>query len=315
MNRKAVFGFALAAVAIVMLVAYARPISQLIVGLFFQELPKNKMRIPLAKIENIEGAAFIKRAGDSDFKPLKSNTELVHFDQLQIEKGSSATLQFASGWRLELASKTNVILESYRPDSPSAPILLNLIYGNYTVSQPGTQGLLFISRENKIFAPQSPVKRKERQIIVAPAIVQNIENNNDITLVKPEKTNDLSQKITNPEVSALPSAKTPGKMPEKLATGDEETLSSPYIESVLSAHASDFRRCQLNSLRDQKPTEASILLSLTIQPNGKPQNVKVLQNSSDNLQLADCTKSVLERAQFRAFSGLPITLTYPLEFK
>jgi hypothetical protein len=291
MRRKAGIGFLAAILSIVLLVAYSRSIAEFFVGLFYKEPTETTQTTRLGQIEEISGAVSIKSNRQSGFQIVKGNRPLFHLDQIKTEMGSTAQLNFTSGWVLRLDSKKNIIIESYHPGKEDAPVLMTLTFGNYSVLKAGHSGTLFVLNQNKILSPQTPPITRERQIVV------------------------VSPAISSEKSVGLPSTTTPGHMPEKIKMGEEETLSSSYIESVLSLRATEFRHCQQNSLRDGQPAEGSLLLSLTIQPNGKVQSVKLLQNSTKSNPLADCAKSVVERVQFHTFSGLPITLTYPLDFK
>jgi hypothetical protein len=104
-------------------------------------------------------------------------------------------------------------------------------------------------------------------------------------------------------------------MPDKIKNGDEETLSSAYIENILAQQAPAFRRCQMNSVRDNRVSVGNLLVSLTIASSGEVQQARLLQDDLQNEPLTQCVLSAVQRVRFKSFDGLPISLTYPIVFK
>ncbi|MCB0350513.1 MAG: AgmX/PglI C-terminal domain-containing protein [Bdellovibrionales bacterium] len=313
MARQAWLGSLVALIAAVLLIIYSRTFSERLYQFFFK--PEQNLQVQkfsVATLTDKVGTVFVRHTGENEFSAIKPNTDFFNLEQIKVGRASSASLLFKSDWRLELQENTIATFELYRPGQDNSPALLSIAKGSYSVLQPGKKGMLYIMRDKKVFSPDTDVQPQSRVI----ELQTSVEN------IIPDKTSEPeSLTDTTPQVSAtspahsLPSAITPGKLPDKIKMGDEETLSSPYIEEILGAQASAFRKCQLNSLRDNKTSVGSLLLSVTISPAGKVDRVKVLQDQINNSQLVGCATSVIDRVQFKSFDGMPITLTYPLEFK
>lgn len=305
--------------AAILLIVYSLPIAEFFVGLFFE---KPVDPIVIAEVEDRKGSLSIRRSGESIFVSAQPPIFIYHWDQLKLEKGGSATIKFLSGWRIVLNENTLAVFELYRPKSPDSPALLTLSRGHYSLIENGAPGQLFISQDKKLFIPQTKPVANMRAIRISPShtAMQPVEplaaEAEALTSgTQAPLTPGTQADVKPPPPKTLASALKPGKLPDKLPAGDEETLSSAYIEQVLSSQATPLRNCQQNTLRDDKPAEGSMLLSLTISPTGRIEQVKILQDQIQNSQLSNCVVSVIERARFKAFTGLPISLTYPLEFK
>ena len=284
----------------ILLIYFSRPIAEGFVGLFMKT-PTTSTAPVAAVVIQTDGAVFVRKAGGTAFDPIRAPYELSHNDQLKTEHLSSAQIRFTSGWELQLLESTQIAIEFYRPDESSSPLLVTFLRGQYTVLTPGSPGLLYVQQDQKIFTPNFQVLDQPRTAEIAPPPLTP-------TTEKPEP---LPSEAVE---TKLPSAKTPGKLPDKIVSSGDETLSNAYIEQTLGAQITSLRRCQLNSLRDNRPVEGNLLLSLTIAPSGKVDKVKILQDGMRNNQLNSCVSSVIERVQFKSFAGLPITLTYPVEF-
>jgi hypothetical protein len=306
MSRNEWIGTAAAIVLAVLLVLYARPLSEAIVGMFFEKTP-TAAPLSVGRLTAVSGQVIGHRAGEVEFKKVAVDTPLLHHDQIKVERESRAQLELTSGWKIALNENSEVAIELYRPDSAQSPVLLSFVRGDYVVVTNGQPGMLYVMQNKKVFSPTAPPPKVLRSAsILAP----------NTPVPQPAKT--VTAPSAEPSAGAstpLPSAKIPGPLPDKLLNNGDETLSSVYIEKTLSEQAESLRKCQLNSVRDNKRSEGNMLLSLTISPNGRIDHIKVLQDQVKNEQLASCAVSVLERMQFKTFSGLPITLTYPIEFR
>lgn len=259
-----------------LLIFYSRDLSKFIVGLF----------IPLQTPDKISQFVLAK-TGDP-----KEVRELHHLDQIKAPPDKPIRLIFTSGWVLDLKENSSAIVELYRPQEVNSPALLSLITGEYSLVTPGPPGQLFIMQDKKIYSPQNIPIQQTREIDI----------NGQLPL----------QPIASP-VGAIGKA---NKLPDKITNQDNsETLSNNYIEQVLVGQSNLLRNCQLNSVRDKKPAFGMLTLTFTINPDGKINNIKLLQDKIKNPQLTKCTIEVIERTHFKPFSGPAISLNYPLEYK
>ena len=106
-------------------------------------------------------------------------------------------------------------------------------------------------------------------------------------------------------------------VPDKLTVEGREVLSNQYRSSrTIETQSNAFRRCQLNSVRDNLAAEGSYCcFRLPLLRRAELKAFQVMQDLLNNEQLLSCTKSVIERMQFKAFAGDPVTVNYPIEFR
>lgn len=293
-----------------LLLFYSKQISENIVELFIPKIESTLSQPPLANIASQEGGVFVRRTGTADFIFAKQNTQILHQDQIKTERLSSTRIHFESGWVIELKENSLISLEFYRPESSTSPVLVTFIRGKYRLMEAGTAGLLFITQNRKTSAPKSSGENILTQ--------QNAELPNSTlqNLAKPNANNvssNVKSTIQSPPI--LQTQKMPEKISDAQKKQNDETLSNDYIQKILSAQTASLQHCQLNSIKDHSKSEGLLLISLTISQNGRVSKTQVLQNESNNPDLASCVSSVISRLQFKSFTGLAISLTYPIHFK
>ena len=289
---------------------YARPISAFVVGLFFST--KHKANPEVAKISAMTGHAQVRRAKQTDFVQVVEGAPLRHNDQIRLPDGSEVVLTFRSGHRVRLSPKSLVTLELYHPDEDDgaalrSPALMTVLEGDYELLDRQSPGQLFVMKDHQLYAIEAKPKTVSRPPIVAVATKTTTETLSDLTAPTPK----VSREVLTPE-KHLTAQPTPT---EKISASGQETLSTTYIEDTLAEHSEDLRLCQLKSLRDHNNTDGQMLLSLTIQPSGRVEDVRFIRNELHNLQLSNCVQSVVERTRFKSYAGEPITITYPVEFR
>jgi len=300
--KAAYFGAATAFTAGLLLIFFSREISDYLTPT--EQANVQKTSALIGHVTALSGKVWVRPSEAVKESGTAVGYQLQHLDQTRTETSSFIDVTLNSGWQLKLHENTTVIFESYRPGQNNAPILMSLLRGQYTVSAAGPAGQLFVQQGKKIFTPQNaPEALPPKITITAP------DNTDDTSITEPTEITDSA------DILSAANPKKKNAMPDKLPVGHEETLSSQYIESVLAQEANSFRRCQLNNIRDNRPSFGNLLVSLTIEPNGSIANSRVLQDEIQNEVLSQCVLSALARVKFKAFQGLPITLTYPIEFK
>ena len=317
MNRQHILIGAGALVGAVSFLIFAKPISTSIVSFFFK--PKSSISRPsIATIDSSIGSVVKKSLHENHFKKVTGDTPVFHLDQIKVEADANTQVSFPSGWSLLLNPNSLVIIEQYRPGKADSPLLISVVRGTYQLLEKGLPGLLFVTKNQKIFSPERMPPTLERPLVDSTATLKNSRLTKDNSSKKisaiDEAPADLNLPITE-NAKPLPSAMVNGNLPDKISQEHYETLSNTYIEKVFQAQAGAMRRCQMNSARDEKNIQGLLLLSVTILPNGKTENVKVLQNTLANPSLEQCVTSVVSRTYFKQFEGLPISLTYPLQFQ
>lgn len=277
MSRLAPWFITIAAtICAVLLIFYSRDISRGLVNLFLPSQEQNKAtKIVLAKTDN------------------PNSQEVHHLDTIKASQEKPVRITFSSGWVIDLKNNSAAIAELYRPEDANSPALLSIINGEYALITAGQPGQLYIMSDKKIHSPED----------APPPQVRTLEI---INLELPKDT-----------VSATGAVALPGsQLPDKIMNQDNSTiLSNNYIEQILAGQSNSLRNCQLNSVRDRKSAAGKLTMTFTINPEGKVEGVKTIQDTIKNSQLTNCAIAVIERTVFKPHTGPAVTLNYPLEFK
>lgn len=286
------------------LVYYSKPISEWIVSFVAPQIQSQRPYV--GKLDNLKGSVFIRSAGHFRYSEAELNedgfTELLHQDLIKIERSGEAQLKIDSGYSLFLRGEALASIEYFNPqEKKTSPVYLTIQRGDFFLVEEGVPGTLYIIKDKRIFAPTAQ---------------EHLRTSTGHTL---EADTIYESQSSEPEPQPLSEAEAPRqvpiKLPEKLPTGAEKTLTNEYIEEVFQSRINDFRRCQINSFRDGQETNVFYIFSVTIAPSGQAQKVHTLQSSKTNEMLESCVISVIERLEFQPFEGLPITLSYPLSFE
>ncbi len=285
---------------------YSHPISQQLVQWMNHSAAADSNRIVLATVEGTTGVVNLQRLGEEsgETQPVFKNERLYNLDQLIVGPGGDAILAFSSGYRLNLISNTDAIIQSYRPKEATAPVLLTLVSGNYQMSSTsiGQKGDLYIAMNGQIFAPENRPAAVDNQIQLnqtqhVDAVLATLKETSAKFAPKP-------QHLNNQPIAA-----------DTVDINGQETLTDSYISRTMQEQASAFRDCQLNSLRDDLTADGSLLFSITINPLGTIDHIGVLEDDIHNKELLDCTRSVIERIQFRHFDGKSMTINYQIDYR
>lgn len=291
-----------------LLIYFARDISEALVNSLTPDSATAQAPI-LGEFSEVTGPAYLRpKAATQNIRPTE-RLPLRHLDQVRTEKSGQVQIQLKNKWTVLIKENSTVIFESYRPEKNDGPVLMSILRGDYFISEVGNPGQLFVQKDKKIFSAQARptgntriVELKEPlpigAIAPAPALAPEPETLPN-TAPAPATTQSVNKNT----------------MPDKLKNGDEETLSSAYIEGVLAQQAPAFRRCQLNSIRDNRVSVGNLLVSLTIASSGEVNQARLLQDDLQNEPLTQCVLSAVQRVRFKTFDGMPISLTYPIVFK
>jgi hypothetical protein len=100
---------------------------------------------------------------------------------------------------------------------------------------------------------------------------------------------------------------------------NENTLTQDSIQQTLSAHKQDFYRCYLKALQKNPGLTGQATMQFQIERSGKvlaPQlNLQMNLQTQNNSELKECLIEILDRIQFKSFTGEAITATFPLRFE
>ena len=210
MSRQAWIGSFAAIVVAILLIVKMHSISEFMVHIFFPVNLGAKTAVEIGQVLSYTGSLYRRSAGSTEFISIKSNTPIYHLDYIKVESMSNAIIEMSSNWQIQLNENTIVAFEFYRLESPeTSPVLMSVAHGTYGVVAQGKPGLLYVMKDQKVLTPELTPQVSSRIIVMKP---------------QPQ----MDQTLT-------PTTKVKAKdLPDKLPVGDDETLSSSYIEQVLN---------------------------------------------------------------------------------
>lgn len=95
----------------------------------------------------------------------------------------------------------------------------------------------------------------------------------------------------------------------------ENGLSDDEISSSVGHQRGNFMKCFTTLLQKQPDAKGDVSLNFTIENNGKLGLIEVNSVQLKDADFTKCLVSVLERVQFRSFTGTPISTFFPLKFE
>jgi hypothetical protein len=101
----------------------------------------------------------------------------------------------------------------------------------------------------------------------------------------------------------------------QLPPEEKSDLSDAEITTLMTAQGGNFRRCYQNLLQKEPQAKGEASLNFTIENNGRIGLIEITSVALKSEEFKRCLTSVLERVQFRAFSGTSISTFYPVKFE
>lgn len=252
----------------------------------------------LAQLTQAEGRVEISRYHTSHSSPLpqgkKLEISLYNLDTIQTRLASKTRVHFLDGYELEFSPKSLFIVEQWNPEENTGPIYMNVLAGDYKVIKKGRPGSLYIVRNGQIFDPSRKPKKNRRTLSLV--IRAQVEH----------------QALNTEKPTPSPS---PAEKPAPQQTALIQTLTNEYIDETIAKNRDQFVKCQQYAVRENKASKGQILVGISIEPIGKMKDVRVLASDIDNPELHDCVSKVLNRTNFRSFTGSEIVRSYPLIFE
>jgi hypothetical protein len=302
---------ALTVVVAISLIFFSKPMAIWIVDLI-SPAPASK-GTPVAQVAEVVGTVELHPSQATYSKPVSNvPAALYQHDALLVSTGSLARLIFQGGAEINVLEDSEVLVEFFNPKDALSPVYLTLRRGNLEIKKPGIEGRLYVVKDKKVISLSEWTQNGGE-----PSNVVNVDGSTPAVSVKGAGSNEAPGSAPNANSEAV---KTSGASLENTAPvvdlgGGEQTLSSAYIENTLAGKGQQFRRCQINSVRDKLPALGQMLFSIRIEPSGKVANVRQLSTTVNNIHLTSCVTDVIERSVFRAYNGKAITLSYPIDFQ
>ena len=113
--------------------------------------------------------------------------------------------------------------------------------------------------------------------------------------------------ISNPPLITFKQKK---KRASKKPLDFDRTLPDPYLDQVIHRKKTYIHQCATRL--GAKPED--ILIEIQIQPSGNTK-ARLIHSTQVNKAVLKCTLDVLDRIQFKKFSGLPIIKSYHFQFR
>tara|TARA_B110001454_G_scaffold171291_1_gene162052 strand:+ start:81923 stop:82711 length:789 start_codon:yes stop_codon:yes gene_type:complete len=108
---------------------------------------------------------------------------------------------------------------------------------------------------------------------------------------------------------------TPNKQAALSAYGSSDKLSETIISDTIQTHKAKFLQCYNKLLQKTPGVSGSVTLAFTIERNGRVINPTVASSVLTDNSFKACLFEVLNRIEFKAFDGEPISTVIPLNFE
>jgi len=99
------------------------------------------------------------------------------------------------------------------------------------------------------------------------------------------------------------------------AEGSSGRLDQKVVATVLGANIGAFKTCFERRLREIPDLSGRVFVQFTIKTDGSVADVKVLQNTSDDQQFADCIMRQVQRLRFPPPKGGEVIFVFPFIFE
>lgn len=287
------FSFVLAAFAVALFLIIQGPKWANEFGRKYDRRPVQQPEV--AQIVALEGQASRRLYGEDSFKDLTVANRLQNFDTVQLQ--ARAKMQLTIGtYKLALQGPGLFVLELWQNANPTGPMVMHLISGEMYVLADGEPGKLYIVRDGEMLDPKGAGIVRERHLLLTPL--------------------NIGEPPAAPVTATPPTVQRPNPAPSSSSASPEsQALTNEYLDGEIAKQAEQFQRCQNNALREQGEVKGQILIGLTITPDGKISQVRVLTSTLQDDKLHNCVIQVFQRLKFKNFSGAPIVRSYPLNFE
>lgn len=266
-------------------------------GANFDKHPSPQKEVGL--ITQAEGKVSLRRYLAEYPVEASSNEKLLHLDRLEIENRARARLDLSVGASVEFSGPAEVVIERWNPNDGQSPLILHLIAGEFRLLKDGPPGKLFAIRQGRLTDANGAAVTKTRGLVISSVLLHETDAKFQ---VKPSAESAVANSsVQNPSLEDQdPSA---GGLPNS------------YLDSEIGKQAEQFQKCQANAIRDQLESKGELLMGLTIQPDGRVSEARILSTTLKNDPLQGCVTQIFSRMKFKPFTGAVIVRSYPLKFE
>lgn len=220
---------------------------------------------------------------------LETAQTLRHLDKIELQSRAKVQISL-KGFKLVLQGPGLFIVESWNSQQPKGPALLQVISGDFYILNEGPSGQLFVLKDGELKDPKSASAPKVRSLLIS-----------QLQLGEPVPST-LPAEVGMSTTSSKPSEQ-------------DEIPSNDYLDGEIGKQKDQFQKCQSNALREQAEARGQILVGLTIAPDGKVTEVRVVNSTMLDNKMNSCILEVFRRLKFNPFKGAPIVRSFPLSFE
>lgn len=262
----------------------------------------------LGHLQKVEGKVSWRDLGQSQFSEVSAQADLMNLGSLQVQTRGRAELTFNSGYEIALPERSLVVFELHDPSDSKSPVYLHVLSGRPELLKEGKPGSLYILIDNQLLDPKGVGTLTAREMVISPLLVEG---------ATAAATENLTPTLSATAATATPSLAASGAPTATANDTDPNTgtLSNDYIDEVIAQQAEQFQRCQANALRLHGEAKGKMLIGLTISPQGKIEEARVLTTNIQDEAMHKCVVQVFDRVKMKPFVGAPIVRSYPLNFE
>lgn len=238
-----------------------------------------------------------------------TGVQAIHDQDLLISDINSVLIfHLKSGSSFELKPQSKILIQKISAQAKSEKeYSLSIIEGQLVLLSEQNTDKFEVSKDGHILS----IDELKNKGSIPTLNIQNTKNNTlDIPNQKSDETIVLqkSKKEDSPKIGS--------KTSTQKTESATNSLSNEDIHRVMRTQTSFLHRCFINYKIKNKQLElkGQFILSFVIFPSGKVKNTKVVQSPYPDDQLEKCIADVIDRAQFKEFSGQEIGVeAYPLD--
>jgi hypothetical protein len=237
--------------------------------------------------------------------PLVGPLEIHDGERVEVSKGGRALVILSSLDEFEFGSLSSVHLQLWNSLDPASPIYLGWLAGPVELRKMGVKGKAYVVKDGRLYLPgQRPVQKAMALTVLRAAPL-------DMTLAESQPIGDADAF----EGSGEEDENGGGERKTGSFGAEPETLSNEYIDEVIATRQAQFQKCWLSKLKDEPNLKGKIVVQFLISKRGRVREPHISDSTLADETLKKCVTQVIERLQFRSFSGAEISLTYPISFE
>lgn len=232
---------------------------------------------PLARIELNLGKVHILRKNMTLKETLTRRATLFSLDSVETTADGDATLEFDSAYRIRVQENSLITL-----DEENERIVLIIKRGDVQVENFGREGSVFVSREGVRWNATDYEMNYKKQV-----------PSESLPDLAPAETGSISSPTAN------------------MTDG----LTSEYIQDTLKTHRGSFFKCYTQLLQKTPGLVGQASISFTIEKTGRVSQATIASTSINDAAFKKCLIDAIQRVEFKAFTGDPISTVFPLRFE